>query len=58
MKISVLYTKTFLKSVKGLPKGQQTKLAYLLEILQNQSFDSKLHTKLLTGRLTGFIDNI
>jgi len=52
--ISLVYTDSFLKSAKNLPKSQAIKLAKLLEILQQKPFHSKLHTKNLTGGLTGF----
>ena len=52
--LSLVYTNQFLKSVGELPKSQQNKLADLLETLQNNPFDSKLHSKNLTGPLTGF----
>lgn len=50
----VVYPPSFLKSAKKLPELQQKKLAQLLEILQENPFHSKLHTKTLTGPLTGF----
>lgn len=54
MTIELVYTKSFLKAVKKLPTAQQTKLAKLLEILQIQPYSPLLHTKPLTGQLTGF----
>ena len=52
--VSLVYTNSFLKSAKKLPKSQQSKLAQLLETLQENPFHQKLHTKNLTGPLTGF----
>lgn len=52
--ITVVYTNSFLKTAKKLPKSQQSKLAQLLEILRENPFNSKLHTKALAGTLTGF----
>ena len=52
--ITIVYANPFLKTAKKLPKSQQSKLAQLLKILQENPFDSKLHTKALSGPLTGF----
>ena len=52
--ISVVYTDFFLRSARKLPKPQQNKLAQLLGTLQENPFHPKLHTKTLTGPLTGF----
>lgn len=52
--LTVVYTNSFLRSARKLPKSQQNKLAQLLEILRENPFHSKLHTKTLTGPLTGF----
>ena len=54
MAIELFYTKQFLKSAKKLPLKQQVKLARLLETLRNQPFSPILHTKPLSGPLTGF----
>jgi len=51
--INVVYNNSFLKSAQKLPKPQQNKLAQLLENLRENPFHSKLHTKSLTGPLTG-----
>ena len=53
--IGIVYGKTFLKSAKLLPKLQQKKLALLLEIIQMNPFDERLHSKHLTGALTGIV---
>jgi addiction module RelE/StbE family toxin len=50
----IVYSNDFLKSAKRLPKPIQKKLADLLEILQNNPFHPKIHTKPLVGRLKGF----
>ncbi|MBI2626332.1 MAG: type II toxin-antitoxin system RelE/ParE family toxin [Candidatus Nealsonbacteria bacterium] len=52
--IFIVYTDSFLKSARKLPKEQQNKLSKILEIIQNNPFHSKLHTKSLTGLLAGF----
>lgn len=52
--ISVVFTNSFLKSARKLPTSQQNKLAQLLETLQENPFNPKLHTKTLSGPLTGF----
>ncbi|MDO8663854.1 MAG: type II toxin-antitoxin system RelE/ParE family toxin [Candidatus Wildermuthbacteria bacterium] len=52
--LSLVYTDSFLKSAGKLPKSQQNKLAELLETLQENPFGHKLHSKNLSGRLTGF----
>jgi addiction module RelE/StbE family toxin len=52
--VSLAHTNSFLKSARKLPISQQNKLAELLEILQANPFHQKLHTKNLTGPLTGF----
>lgn len=54
MIIELVYPKEFLKAVQKLPKAQQEKLATLLETLQVQPFAPILHTKPLSGELTGF----
>ena len=43
----LVYTNSFLKSAKELPKPEQNKLAKLLEILRVNPFHNKLHTKSL-----------
>ena len=50
----LVYTDSFLRSAGKLPKPQQDKLAELLETLQDNPFNSRLHSKNLSGRLTGF----
>lgn len=52
--IKIVYTNHFLKSSKNLPLAIQNKLATKLEILQKNPFYPLLHTKPLTGSLSGF----
>jgi len=52
--IQVHTTGKFLDAAARLPKRQQAKLGDLLVLLQQNPFDSKLHTKQLRGVLTGF----
>lgn len=52
--ISLVYTDSFLKSAQKLPVPQQNKLSKLLEVVRINPFHPKLHTKNLTGPLTGF----
>ena len=54
MKIELQYTKSFVKSVRKIPPNQQIKLAKLLGVLEIQPYSPLLHTKPLTGKLTGF----
>ena len=54
MKIELQYTKGFVKSIKKIPPNQRIKLARLLEVLEIQTYSPLLHTKPLTGKLTGF----
>jgi addiction module RelE/StbE family toxin len=51
--IKTLYGDRFLRSARKLPRVQQTKLAKLLELLQDTPFHPKLHTKPLSGELSG-----
>lgn len=52
--IKIVYINHFLKSSKKLPHAIQNKLAVKLEILQKNPFSPPLHTKPLTGFLSGF----
>ena len=51
--VTLVYSKYFLSQAKKLPKPQQEKLAELLDLLSSNPFHSKLHTKHLTGKLSG-----
>lgn len=50
---ALVYSNRFLKSVKKLPKAQQEKLIELLEVVERNPFHSQLHTKPLSGQLSG-----
>ena len=52
--MKIVYSSAFLKSAKGIPQSIQKKLADVLEVLQDNPFHSKLHTKPLVGKLKGF----
>ncbi len=52
--MKIVYSKDFIKSAKSLPGTIQRKLADLLEILKDNHFDGKLHTKPLAGELRGY----
>lgn len=49
----VIYEDDFLKDVRTLPKKVQDKLGFLIEILRNDPFDPRLHTKPLGPPLHG-----
>ena len=49
----VYYGEHFRKNVKRLDEKQQNKLAKLVVLLKDNPFDSLLHTKKLSGDLTG-----
>lgn len=51
--MNLVYSDRFLRSAKLLPLPQQKKLATLLNQLVNNPFDSRLHTKRLSGSLAG-----
>jgi len=51
--VKVYYSKYFLKAAKKLPSNQQEKLAQLLKLLRDNPLHPKLHTKNLTGKLSG-----
>ena len=53
--INIIYHRDFLKSAKNLQENQQRKLAQLIHVIQDDPFDSLLHTKRLSGELTGFL---
>lgn len=52
--MKIVYSNDFVKSAKFAPKPVQKKLTGLIEILQNNPFHSKLHTKPLVGKLKEF----
>ncbi len=49
----IIYEKDFLQDSRKLPAECQHKLAELLEILQDDPFDFRLHTKPLSAPLQG-----
>ena len=51
--VILVYSNYFLKSARKLPKAQQNKLSKLSETLQKNPFHSQLHTKPLSGKLSG-----
>ena len=51
--IKILYSERFIKSARKLPKNQKEKLTDLLGIMKENPFHSKLHSKPLTGKLSG-----
>jgi len=53
--ISIVYSKNFLKSAKKLSIAQQKKLACLMEKVQENVYHPLLHTKQLTGQLSGLL---
>lgn len=52
--MKAVYSKDFIKSVRLLPWSIRKKLVNLLEILQENPFHQKLHSKPLMGELKGF----
>ena len=53
--IRIVYTKQFRKSAKPLSDKLRNKLAELVFILRENPYDSRLHTKRLSGELAGFL---
>jgi len=51
----IVYHGNFLKSAQRLSLAQRSKLAKLIEILEENAFHPLLHTKRLTQELTGFL---
>ncbi len=49
----IIYKDDFLRDVRTLPKNVQGKLGLLIEILRDDSFDPRLHTKPLGPPLHG-----
>ncbi|OGH73877.1 MAG: hypothetical protein A3C90_04610 [Candidatus Magasanikbacteria bacterium RIFCSPHIGHO2_02_FULL_51_14] len=52
--IEIVYSRSFLKDAKHLPAATQTKLADVIVLLSIHPFDTRLHTKKLSGELTGY----
>lgn len=53
--MKIVYGDAFLKSAAKLPIAQQRKLDSLVSLCTDNPFNSKLHTKRLTGSLKGFL---
>ncbi len=51
----IVFEKQFLKAVQGIPLNIQTKLANLIELLKINPYHPLLHTKQLTGNLSGLL---
>lgn len=51
--VRIAVTRPFTKSVKKLPGAQHVKLSFLLKELSRDPFSPILHSKPLTGALTG-----
>jgi mRNA-degrading endonuclease RelE of RelBE toxin-antitoxin system len=51
--MKLVFDQKFVKEVKKLPSNQQSKLVKLLDILVENPFDSRLHTKQLSPPLQG-----
>lgn len=51
----IFYDKSFLKTAENLSKNIQIKLAIQIELLQQNPFHPLLHSKQLSGELTGFL---
>ncbi|MBI4049896.1 MAG: hypothetical protein HY398_00410 [Candidatus Doudnabacteria bacterium] len=52
--MKVVYGPRFLKVARRLPGNIKKLLARQVEILEKDSFDPRLHTKMLAGELAGF----
>lgn len=51
----VVFNRNFLKSAKKIPSGEEEKLNRLISLLEENPYHPLLHTKHLTGRLTGYL---
>lgn len=51
--LHILYGSHFLKAARALPAEQQKKLATLIELLAENPFDPRLHSKPLGNELAG-----
>jgi addiction module RelE/StbE family toxin len=52
--MQVILEQSFLKSARKLPQNIKTKLSELLALLESNPYHPLLHTKKLTGDLTGY----
>lgn len=55
--ITILYNAAFLKARRTFPEKLYKKLGVLIEILRHNPFDSRLHTKKLSGELAGLLSS-
>ncbi len=53
--IDIVYHPQFIKRAQKLSKVQRLKLASLVELLRENPYDSRLHTKHLSSPLLGFL---
>lgn len=53
--MTIVFASKFLKSSEGLPLNIQTKLDQLIEVLSKDPYHPLLHTKQLTGNMTGYL---
>jgi len=53
--IRIVYGGIFVKSARKLPKKLKIKLASFITLLRENPFDPSLHTKYLSGKLTGLL---
>ena len=53
--MEIVFDKNFISLTKKLPKDIKLKLVEKIELLRNNPFNSKLHTKHLSGELHGFL---
>ncbi|HEY4474436.1 MAG TPA: hypothetical protein VJC06_00745 [Candidatus Paceibacterota bacterium] len=53
--IKIVFGGVFVKSAHKLPKNLKIKLASSITILRNNPFNQSLHTKYLSGKLTGLL---
>ena len=51
--MEIYFGNHFVRNAKRLPEVQKRRLAQLLTLLARNPYDSKLHTKHLTGKLSG-----
>lgn len=51
--ITLLFSSRFHKAAKMLDNDKQEKSAFLLDIFKEDPFDSRLHSKALSGKLAG-----
>lgn len=52
--IRLVFSSNFQRSVERMPRPEQKKLGNLLELIHQNPYHPKLHTKPLAGDLSGF----